>query len=105
MQLLFAGNRQAVRRLKALHLGRLNMQFQHDWPKDKKSYSAFSFLAEIFEKFRSTENYGAPLERSTVFLCRTAQRAATKKNCRSLLSRTIMLRNFSKFSAKKLKEL
>ena len=34
--LSFARIRQAVRRLKALHLGRLNMQFQQDWPKDKK---------------------------------------------------------------------
>ena len=36
LQLFFAGIRQAVRRLKAFHLGRLNMQFQQDWPKDKK---------------------------------------------------------------------
>ena len=36
LQLFFAGIQQAVRRLKALHLGRLNMQFQQDWTKDKK---------------------------------------------------------------------
>ena len=36
LQLFFPGNRQAVWRLKALHLLRLNMQFQQDWPKDKK---------------------------------------------------------------------
>ena len=36
LQLFFAGITQAVRRLKALHLRRLNMQFQQDWPKDKK---------------------------------------------------------------------
>ena len=36
LQLFLAGIRQAVRRLKGLHLGRLNMQFQQDWPKDKK---------------------------------------------------------------------
>ena len=36
MQLFCAGIRQAVRRLKAIHLGRLNVQFQKDWPKDKK---------------------------------------------------------------------
>ena len=35
LQLFFAGIRQAVRRLKAVHLGNLNMQFQQDWPKDK----------------------------------------------------------------------
>ena len=35
-QLFFAKIRQAIRRLKAIQLGRLNMQFQQDWPKDKK---------------------------------------------------------------------
>ena len=44
------------------------MQFQQDWPKDKKNYSSFNFLAENLEKFRSTELYGAPLEGSTIFL-------------------------------------
>ena len=44
------------------------MQFQQDWPKDKRNYSSFSFLAENLEKFRSTELYGAPLEGSTIFL-------------------------------------
>ena len=37
------------------------MQFQQDWPKDKK-LQLFNFLAENLEKFRSTELYGAPLE-------------------------------------------
>ena len=36
LQLFFGGIRQAIRRLKALHLGRLNMQFQRNWPEDKK---------------------------------------------------------------------
>ena len=36
LQLFFAGIRQAVQRFKALQRGRLNMQFQQDWPKDKK---------------------------------------------------------------------
>ena len=36
VQLFLAGIRQAVQGLKALHLGRLNMQFQQDWAKDKK---------------------------------------------------------------------
>ena len=62
-----AGIRQAVWCLKALHLGHLNMQFQQDWPKDKK-HGSFNFLAENLEKFRSTELYGAPLEGSTIFL-------------------------------------
>ena len=42
------------------------MQFQQDWPKDKK-YSSFKFLPENLEKFRSTELYGAALEGSTNF--------------------------------------
>ena len=67
LQLVFAGIRQAIRRLKALHLGRLNMQFQHDWPKDKNITTPLIFLAENLEKFRSTELNGAPLEGSTIF--------------------------------------
>ena len=38
------------------------MEFQQDWPKDKKNYGSFNFLAENLEKFRSTEHYGAALE-------------------------------------------
>ena len=36
LTLIFAAIGQAVRRYKALNLGSLNMQFQQDWPKDKK---------------------------------------------------------------------
>ena len=45
------------------------MQFQKDWPEDKK-ITALNFLAESLEKFHSTELYGAPLEGSTIFLKR-----------------------------------
>ena len=48
------------------------MQFQQDWPKDKKNYSSFNFLPENLEKFRSTKLYGAPLEGSTIFLYRSS---------------------------------
>ena len=48
------------------------MQFQQDWPKDTKNYSSFNFLAENLEKFRSNEHYGAALEGSTTFLCRSS---------------------------------
>ena len=41
------------------------MQFQQDWPKDKKITALF--FAENLEKFRSTEHYGAPPEGSTIF--------------------------------------
>ena len=37
-----------------------------------KNYSSFNFLAENLEKFRSTELYGAALEGSTIFLCRSS---------------------------------
>ena len=45
------------------------MEFQQDWPKDKK-IQLFYFLAENFEKFISTELYGTPLEGLTFFLYR-----------------------------------
>ena len=48
------------------------MQFQQDWPKDKKITALSIFLTENLEKFRSTEHYGAPLEGSTIFLCRSS---------------------------------
>ena len=81
LQLFLAGIRQAVRRLKAIHLGRLNMQFQQDCPKDKKNYSSFNFLAENSEKFRSTEHYGAPLEGLTIFLCRSSLGCTSIESC------------------------
>ena len=57
-----------IRCSKAVDLGSLNMQFQQDWPKDKKSFWSFNFLPENLEKFPLTELYGAPLEGSTIFL-------------------------------------
>ena len=81
LQLFLAGIRQAVRRLKAIHLGRLNMQFQQDCPKDKKNYGSFNFLAENSEKFRSTELYGAALEGSTIFLCRSSLGCTSMESC------------------------
>ena len=42
------------------------MQFQHDWPKDKKITGLF--LPENLEKFRWNELYHAPLDGSTIFL-------------------------------------
>ena len=36
LHLSFTRIRQAIWRLKALHIGRLNIQFQQDWQKDKK---------------------------------------------------------------------
>ena len=57
------------------------MQFQQDWPKDKKNYSSFNILAENLEKFRSTEHYGAALEGSTIFLCRRPLGSTSIESC------------------------
>ena len=67
LQLFFAGIGQAVNCWRALNLGSLHMQFQQDWPKDKKITALLIFWRKT-EKFRSTELYGAPLEGSTIFL-------------------------------------
>ena len=58
------------------------MEFQQDWPKDKK-YSSFNFLAEYLEKFRSTELYGAALEGSTNFLSRSSLGSTSMESCQS----------------------
>ena len=56
------------------------MQFQQDWPKDK-NYSSFNFLAENLEKFRSNEHYGAALDGSTIFLCRSSTCRTSMESC------------------------
>ena len=56
------------------------MEFQQDCPKDK-NYSSFNFLAENLEKFRSTELYGAALEGSTIFLCRSSFGCTSMESC------------------------
>ena len=57
------------------------MQFQQDWPKDKKFTAILIFLAENLEKFRSTELYGAPLEGSTNILCRSSLGCTSMESC------------------------
>ena len=66
--------------LKALDLGSLNMQFQQDWPKDKK-ITALKFLQENFAKFWSTEPYDAPLEGSTIFLHHSSLGRTSVESC------------------------
>ena len=44
------------------------MQFQQDWPTNKKITALLIFLPENLEKYSSTELYDAPLEGSTIFL-------------------------------------
>ena len=70
LQLFLAALGQVVCCGKALDLRSLNLQFQHDWPKDKKIQLFQFFLPENLENFRSTELYGAPLKGSTIFLKR-----------------------------------
>ena len=47
-----------------------------------KNYSFF--LPENLEKFRSTEHYGAALEGSTIFLCRSSLGSTAMESCRLL---------------------
>ena len=47
-----------------------------------KNYSSFNFLAENLEKFCSTELYGAALEGSTNFLCRSSLGSTAVESCR-----------------------
>ena len=60
-QLFLAALGQVIRCSKAVDLGSLNMQFEHDWPKNKKKLFYF-FWPENLEKYRWTEVYDAPLE-------------------------------------------
>ena len=57
------------------------MQFQQDWPKDKK-ITALSIFWRKTEKFRLTEDYGAALEGSTIFLCRSSTCRMSMESCR-----------------------
>ena len=57
------------------------MEFQRDWPKDKKNYSSFIFWPENLEKFCSTEHYGTALEGSTIFLCRSSLGYKSMESC------------------------
>ena len=56
------------------------MQFQQDWPKDKK-LQLFQFFGGNLEKFRSTEHHGAALEGSTIFLCRSSLGCTSMESC------------------------
>ena len=80
-QFFLASLGQVIRCSKAVDLGSLNMQFQHDWPKDKKITALLIFWPENLEKYRSTEHYGAPLEGSTIFLCRSSLGSTAMESC------------------------
>ena len=57
------------------------MEFQRDCPKDKKLTALLIFWAENLEKFRSTELYGAAVEGSTIFLCRSSLGCTSMESC------------------------
>ena len=57
------------------------MQFQQDWPKDEK-ITALSIFWQKTEKFRSTDHYGAAVEGSTIFLCRSSLGCTAIESCR-----------------------
>ena len=57
------------------------MQFQQDWPKDKKITALLIFLPENLEKIRSTELNGAALEGSTIFVCRSSLGSTSIESC------------------------
>ena len=80
-QLFLASLGQVIRCLKALDLRSLDVQFQHDWPKDKK-IQLFIFLPQDLGKYRWTELYDAPLEGSTIFLYRSSLGHTSMESCR-----------------------
>ena len=55
------------------------MEFQQDCPKDKK-LQLFQFFGRK-QKIRSTEHYGAPLEGSSIFLCRSSLDSTSMESC------------------------
>ena len=57
LPLFLASLGQIIRCSKAVDLGSWNMQFQHDWPKEKKITALLIFWPENLEKYRSTELY------------------------------------------------
>ena len=57
------------------------MQFQQDWPKDKK-ITALSIFWQKTEKFRSTKHYSAALEGLTIFLRRSSLGSTAMESCR-----------------------
>ena len=55
-RLFLAALGQVIRCSKAVDLESLNMQFQHDWPKDKNITAVLFFLPENLETCRSYQN-------------------------------------------------
>ena len=81
LQFFLAALGQVIRCSKTLDLGSLDMRFQHDWPKDEKITALLIFLRENLKKFGSTQLYGAALEESTIFLCRSSLGCTSMESC------------------------
>ena len=80
------------------------MEFQQDCPKDK-NYSSFNFLPENLEKFRSTELYGAALEGSTIFVCRSSLGCTLMESCQLADLKYAILSSICRCKTKKLPRL
>ena len=80
------------------------MEFQRDCPKDKKITALLIFLPENLEKFRSTELYGAALEGSTIFLCRSSLGCTSMESCQ-LANLKYAIFNSTRCKTKKLPRL
>ena len=57
------------------------MEFQPDYPKDKKQLQLFQFFWRKTENFCSTEDYGAALEGLTIFLCCSSLGCTSMESC------------------------
>ena len=67
-QLFLASLGQVIRCSKAVDLGSLNMQFQHDWPKDKKITALLIFWPENLENIDRLSIMGLWRDRQFFFV-------------------------------------
>ena len=82
LQLFFAGIWQAIQYvLESYPSQTLKYAVTAGLAKRWKNYNSFNFLGENLEKFRSTEHYGAALEGSTIFLCRSSLCSTSIESC------------------------
>ena len=66
LQLFFAGIGQALYYWKALDLGSLNMQFQQDWPKDKKITALLIFCLTTSKTLQPSEVVETALHHASI---------------------------------------
>ena len=82
LQLFFRRNSTSHTALQSYPSRTLKYAVSAGLAKRLKNYSSFNFLAENLENFRSTELYGADLEGSTIFLCRSSLGSTPMESCR-----------------------